>query len=255
VNGMTLGMKAERAMTSPGDGKLLIFDCDGTLVDSELLCNIALECCLARAGIVEHAESLLTRYRGSRLSSILSEICSLHRCSLPGDFVEGYRDEVAALFERELKATDGVADVLAQLGNAKCVASSGPISKIRHALALTHLSHFFDERLYSSYVIQSWKPDPAIYLHAASTEGFRPEDCIVIEDSLLGIQAAQRAGMAFLLYDPEEQVAPICPAGGLCFSKMIELPGLIQQLSDRPFPTYESRPLPTIEAEGHLSGV
>lgn len=209
--------------------KLLIFDCDGTLVDSEMLCNSAMETCLERVGIAESASSLLARYRGANLSGILADIGDRHARVLPAGFVEHYRDEVSRVFARHLKPTDGVAEALVRLSNPRCVASSGPVAKICQALEVTGLARHFGEHIYSSYKVKSWKPDPGLFLEAARAENFRFSECIVVEDSLLGIEAARRAGMAFLLYDPDGRYEAASLTGGMRFSRMSSLPTMIEQ--------------------------
>lgn len=218
-------------MVTDCSGKLLIFDCDGTLVDSEMLCNTAMEACLERVGIVESAPSLLARYRGAKLSGILDDIGNRHARVLPAGFMEGYRDEVSRLFTRRLKPTEGVAEALVQLSNPRCVASSGPVPKIRQALEVTDLARHFGEHIYSSYEVKSWKPDPGLFLEAACAEKFLSSECIVIEDSLIGVEAARRAGMAFLLYDPDGRYEAALIPGGMRFSSMSSLPAMIKQFA------------------------
>src|SRR5690606_4399893 len=76
-----------------------------------------------------------------------------------------------------------------------CIASSGPPEKIKHALTVTQLAPFFGERFFSSYIVGSWKPDPGLFLHAAAAMGFAPANCVVVEDSRVGLEAAASAGM------------------------------------------------------------
>ena len=216
-------------MVTDCSGKLLIFDCDGTLVDSEMLCNTAMETCLERLGIEEPACSLLARYRGAKLSGILTDISDRHARVLHAGFMALYRDEVSQLFTRHLKPTDGVAEALVQLSNPRCVASSGPVAKIRQALEVTGLARHFGEHIYTSYEVKSWKPDPGLFLEAARAEKFRPSECLVIEDSELGVEAARHAGMVFLLYDPDGRDKAVSVPGGMRFSSMSSLPGLIKK--------------------------
>ena len=193
-----------------------------------MLCNTAMEICLDRVGIVESASSLLARYRGAKLSGILDDIGDRHARVLPACFMEEYRDEVSRLFARHLKPTEGVAEALVQLPNPRCVASSGPVAKIRQALAVTALARHFGEHIYSSYEVKSWKPDPGLFLEAACAENVSPFECIVIEDSLIGVEAARRAGMVFLLYDPDGRYEDASVSGGMRFSSMSSLPALIR---------------------------
>ncbi len=182
--------------------KCIIFDCDGTLVDSEYLCNLGLEIKLKGYGVELSAVEMMDRFRGGKLATILKTIESEHEIKLNEDFVSSYRSLVDELFEKELKACEGVNVALTEISLPKCVASSGPIEKINLALSITGLSSYFRGNIFSSYVVGSWKPDPGIFLHAAKAMGFRPDECAVVEDSPVGISAAIAAGMRPILYDP-----------------------------------------------------
>jgi HAD superfamily hydrolase (TIGR01509 family) len=206
----------------------VIFDCDGTLVDSELLSNVALSRALAALTIQESASELLSRYRGARMANILADLETRHALSLPATFEADYRRLVAGMFERELAAIEGVHAVLESLTVPVCVASSGPRLKIELALRVTKLAPFFADRIFSSYEIGSWKPEPQLFLHAARTMGFSTDDCVVVEDSLLGAQAAARAGMRCFLFDPRSEVASGEMFGAVPFARMCELPQLLR---------------------------
>ncbi|BAY89859.1 MULTISPECIES: HAD-IA family hydrolase [unclassified Tolypothrix] len=180
----------------------IIFDLDGTLVDSEKLCNQAFIDLLPF--IDESIDSLIYRYRGRKLALILADIEIRYGVKLPIDFEATYRQRVNELFEFNLQPIPGVSEMLKTLEYPFCIASSAPIAKIRKALNVTKLLHYFDERLFSSYEIGSWKPDPGLFLYAANKMGFPPEYCVVIEDSDVGIQAAHSAGIYALKYSSEE---------------------------------------------------
>ena len=215
-------------MPSMNDLPLLIFDCDGTLVDSELLGHIAMERCLSNVGITDDAASLLSRYRGGKLAKIIADLEMRHKLRFASDFIEYYRATVTDLFESNLRPTLGIDEALRKIPNRKCVASSGPVSKIRQSLRVANLSEYFLGHIYSSYVVNSWKPEPGLFLYAASEEGFRPSNCIVIEDSSLGIEAARRAGMRCLLYDPDNLSHHSILSGALTFTDMSLLPELVK---------------------------
>ncbi|MEM1368472.1 MAG: HAD-IA family hydrolase [Cyanobacteria bacterium P01_H01_bin.15] len=189
--------------------KCVIFDCDGTLVDSEYLCNLALEMMLREQGIAASAHDMMDRFRGGKLAHILQAIQTDHQIALGPDFVPAYRARVEELFERDLQPCDGVREMLEELEMQKCVASSGPIEKVRKALSVTNLSDHFGNNLFSSYLVGSWKPDPGLFLHAAHEMGFQPDECAVIEDSPVGVEAAQSAGMVSVLYDPSSRYSGV----------------------------------------------
>ena len=189
--------------------KCIIFDCDGTLVDSEFLCNLALEIKLKDYGVKANATDLVERFRGVKLTAILKAMEVEHHLALEENFEASYRALVYELFEARLKPCEGVHDMLDELVDyPKCVASSGPINKINKALSITSLSEYFNGNIYSAHVIKSWKPDPGLFLHAAKSMGFTPAECVVVEDSEVGISAAKSAGMKAILYDPHKIHAP-----------------------------------------------
>ncbi len=182
--------------------KCLIFDCDGTLVDSEFLCNLGIEIKLRDYGIETSASTMMEKYRGGKLADILKSIEKEHNILLNDNFVSEYRELVEALFEMKLKPCKGVLDFLKLNTLPLCVASSGPIKKINKALEITHLKKYFGNNIVSSYEINSWKPDPDIFLYAAKKMGFYPSECLVVEDSLKGIESRLAAGMKTVLFDP-----------------------------------------------------
>ena len=181
---------------------LIIFDCDGTLVDSEFLCNLALQQQLAELGIDSDAEQLMSLYRGVKLNVTITSLESEFDTTFPSTFIPDYRLKVRHLFDQHLKANDGVADLLASLTTPFCVASSAPKQKIQQALAVTGLIKYFDNNIFSSYDIDSWKPDPGIFLHAAKTMNVDPARCYVVEDSIVGLQAANGAKIQSIYYAP-----------------------------------------------------
>lgn len=206
---------------------LLIFDLDGTLVDSEGLSARALLELLP--GLDDSVEGLIRRYRGGRLRDVLLDLEVRLGQALPVDFEQTYRAWVADLFQRALQPMPGAAEMLAQIeaaGHRRCIASSGPPAKIRHSLGLTGLDRFFGQHLYSAYEVGSWKPEPGLFLHAAAHMAVSPEHCLVIEDSELGVRAAQAAGMPVLHYRPDESVAAIDDVPR--FRHLSELPDLIR---------------------------
>jgi len=179
----------------------VIFDLDGTLVDSETACNQAFLDLLPE--LSDPAELLVKRYRGKKLSIILADIEQRLGKSLPDTFENSYRLRVAELFACNLRPMPGVIAMLDSLHVPRCVASSGPPAKMRQALETSGLASYFD-RTFSSYDVGIWKPEPGLFLHAAQEMGFRPSQCAVVEDSEVGVQAAVAAGMVAFHYLPHD---------------------------------------------------
>ena len=119
---------------------------------------------------------------------------------LPRNFEADYRAHVDALFNSSLEPFANVRAVLQDLELPMCIASSGPQEKIASALRKTGLDDIFSGRTYSSYDIEKWKPDPSLFLYAASEIGVLPQSCLVVEDSTVGIEAAKLATMTPLQF-------------------------------------------------------
>jgi HAD superfamily hydrolase (TIGR01509 family) len=171
---------------------LVIFDCDGVLIDSELLSVQADIECLAEHGIDLSVEEILDRYTGT--SGMVADLESRYGRILPG-FDERHRQLVRPLFEAGLQAIPGVAAVLDSLACRSCVASSSSPQRLRHALSLVGLFERFDPHVFSATAVARGKPAPDLFLHAADRMGVTPQRCVVIEDSLPGVAAAVAAGM------------------------------------------------------------
>ncbi|MFT4189936.1 MAG: HAD-IA family hydrolase [Comamonas sp.] len=207
----------------------IIFDLDGTLVDSERLNNQAFLDLLPDLGLA--VDDLIRRYGGQQLAAILEDLERQIGHPLPDGFEPAYRQRVAELFDTRLQATPGTADLLRQHTFARCVASSAPLDKIGRALRASGLAPYFDvQHLYSSYDIGRWKPDPGIFLHAAQAMGRAPRDCLVIEDSAAGLAAADAAGMAALHYVPPDSAVTPSPCHPV-LREMTSLPQWIARLA------------------------
>ncbi len=182
--------------------KCLLFDSDGTLVDSELLNNEALSAELADCGINDSAESLVHRYRGWNFHKVVPDLQRRHDVQLDDAFTARFRQRASDHFAQHLRPVAGIEGALSRLEHPKCVVSNAPLAKIRHVMEITGLGVHFSDRLFSAYEIDSWKPSPELFLHAASAMGFAADQCIVVEDSEVGVEAAYRAGIPVILYDP-----------------------------------------------------
>jgi len=201
----------------------VIFDLDGTLVDSERLCNQAFLDLLPE--LPDTVELLTRRYRGKKLASILVDIESQLCQTLPDTFEQHYRQRVAELFSHELKPMPGVLEMLEATHFPKCIASSGPPLKIHQALQISGLASYFGDNIFSSYEVGSWKPEPGLFQYAANSMGFMPRQCVVVEDSEVGIEAAEAAGMKAFQYVPYGETVPC--QGGTPFDDMSQLPLLL----------------------------
>jgi HAD superfamily hydrolase (TIGR01509 family) len=164
-------------------------------------------------------------FRGWKLDDCVAQIRAWLGRPLPQDFVAQVRLRTAETFRRELKAVPGAPELVRELaarGQPMCVASSGPREKIELSLSLTGLLPYFAGRIFSGYELQTWKPDPGLFLHAARALGAAPAACAVVEDSLVGVQAGLAAGMRVFAFQPAEVDAQI-PAGATLIRKLEEL--------------------------------
>ncbi|MCJ2070541.1 HAD family hydrolase [Methylobacterium sp. J-030] len=174
---------------------LVIFDCDGVLVDSEPLSLACLTAGLTRIGVPIDLATVRARFTGTSMPSIMAHIARDYGVTAPPDFVEAVKAETLALFDAELRAMRGVAEAVAALGLPTCVASSSDPVRLRHSLTLTGLLPLFGAHVFSSTQVQRGKPDPDLFLFAAERMGVPPEACLVVEDSVPGVTAARSAGM------------------------------------------------------------
>lgn len=179
----------------------IIFDCDGVLVDSELISSRELAAFLSDLGRPTTAEECRENFTGLSLKSVSDRVREDWGVMLPDDFITALRTRDQAAFDRDLKAIPGIHEVLDMLdhrGLRYCVASSGSPEKIQHSLMLTNLTDRFGGNVFSATNVAHGKPAPDLFLWAAQTMGVSPGDCVVIEDSPAGVQAAKAAGMRVL---------------------------------------------------------
>jgi HAD superfamily hydrolase (TIGR01509 family) len=174
---------------------LVIFDCDGVLIDSEVIACRADAECLAEVGVTLSVEEILDRYLGISAAEMCADIEARHRVGLPRDFGETMRRRVAAAFQSELLPMAGVAEVLAAMPQRRCVASSSAPERLRHSLSLTGLLHWFEPHVFSAAQVSRGKPAPDLFLFAAASMRVAPAACMVIEDSVPGVRAAVAAGI------------------------------------------------------------
>ncbi|MCY0096679.1 HAD family hydrolase [Hoeflea ulvae] len=180
--------------------ELIIFDCDGVLIDSEVISARVLIGALASVGVKVDTAHVQTHFLGRSWAKVAAEIRHSHGY-LPGtDFEERYRTELLSRFEQELDPTPGIKTLLGQLGPKTCVATSSTPKRALRSLELTGLAGFFEARVFTASEVERGKPAPDLFLHAAAKMDANPANCLVIEDSLPGIQAARNAGMEVLRF-------------------------------------------------------
>jgi HAD superfamily hydrolase (TIGR01509 family) len=177
---------------------LLIFDCDGVLVDSEHLACAALADLMTALGHAMTAEDAMLAFAGRSLKDVLARAEELLSRPIPRDMGERAALELMARFRRELKAVAGVKDAIAALPYRRCVASSSAPDRLMLSLEVTGLSRLFGDNVFSAVEVANGKPAPDLFLLAAQRIGVEPASCIVIEDSVLGVKAARTAGMAVI---------------------------------------------------------
>lgn len=205
--------------------ELVIFDCDGLLVDSERIAIKVDVQVLAQLGWPMAEEEIIERFVGVSDADCRRAIESHLGRRLPDDWKdEFYRSAFAA----ELRPVDGIVDALNRIVVPSCVASSGTHDKMRYTLGLTGLYDRFHGRIFSTTEVDRGKPSPDLFLYAAERMGVQPTACVVVEDSVSGVTAARAAGMKVLAYGGG--VTPAAKLAGpntTVFWHMRDLPGLI----------------------------
>lgn len=180
--------------------ELVIFDCDGVLVDSEMISVSVLTSIAREAGGALSDSTAFRRFLGRSMASVVDMLRQEFSVTITAEHLTEVRRRLYARFARELEPIPGASAAIAGLDCAYCVASSSQVERIRLSLQLTGLLEFFDPRIYSSSMVQNGKPAPDLFLHAAKDMGVRSDRCLVIEDSGAGIEAAQRAGMSVFAF-------------------------------------------------------
>jgi HAD superfamily hydrolase (TIGR01509 family) len=209
---------------------LLVFDLDGVLVDSEPISERIFGQILAEEGFVLEEGFSQKYFLGRSLRDCVAALQE-HFGRVPSDEVlTGYLDRALEALRAELKPIDFVPEALAQLPHRKCIASGSELHRIELSLEVTGLRPHF-EQITSSYEVAQGKPAPDVFLKAAEKMGYAPERCIVIEDTIFGVQAGVAARMQVLCYQPLPEHAYDVPEGVVVFDSMQQLPQLVQRFS------------------------
>jgi len=174
----------------------LIFDFDGVIADSESIANTELAETVTGLGHPTTLDQSLTRYAGGRWIDVMAEIETAIGRPLPSDFSAQLKLATLARFRTDLKEVSGVRDFIARFSRLpRAIASSSSIDRLQLCLSVLALEAEFGSHVYSADMVARGKPNPDIFLHAASKLGVHPSECLVIEDSAGGIRAAVAAGM------------------------------------------------------------
>ncbi|MDQ6435839.1 HAD-IA family hydrolase [Mesorhizobium sp. LHD-90] len=175
--------------------RLIIFDCDGVLVDSEPISMSVLLGVIAGAGGAVSEEAAYLRFLGMSMESVRDILSADFGFVVTEEHITIARSEMRRRYAEELKPMPGMKQAIGRLGLPCCVASSGTSERIRLSLATTGLLELLEPNIYSAAMVERGKPAPDLFLHAAREMGAPPAACIVVEDSPAGVAAAQAAGM------------------------------------------------------------
>jgi HAD superfamily hydrolase (TIGR01509 family) len=216
------------------DPALVIFDCDGVLVDSEPLSLVVLSRAIAETGLTMSDDEVRAAFMGPTLDQIEAGVAQRLAASgraLPDGWLERFLAARAEAFAAELLPVPGAREAVEGVRRARldaCVASQGRIAKTQMTLALTGLTDLFaDDRLFSSTMVARGKPAPDLFLHAARGCGQPPERCVVVEDTVAGVRAARSAGMRVLGYAGTHGAAALAAEGAEPFGDMRDVPALV----------------------------
>jgi HAD superfamily hydrolase (TIGR01509 family) len=206
---------------------LVIFDCDGTLVDTEPLANQVYVQLLAECGFQVDTGEYLREFSGVYLQDRLAVTSRKLNWTPPAEFIPQFHERLSALTERKLKTVPGVQALIESLSVPICVASNGSREEITLRLRLSQLTGRFGKAVFSGAEVPNPKPAPDVYLAAAQAFDVSPARCAVIEDSLPGVQAGVRAGMTVYGYAALTDPRLLAEAGAIPFQSMRELQGIL----------------------------
>jgi HAD superfamily hydrolase (TIGR01509 family) len=189
---------------------LVIFDCDGVLVDSEPIANAVFAEHLSRIGIRLTLGETMARFMGRSLKSCMEDVAAQLQqkklpipVNFPNDFLSAMQSDTFAALQSDLEPVQGIVaalDAIEAQGIATCIASSGDHGKMNVTLGKTGLLNRFGSRIYSATQVAKGKPAPDLFLFAANQMGVAASECVVIEDSPFGVEAAVAAGMRAMAY-------------------------------------------------------
>jgi HAD superfamily hydrolase (TIGR01509 family) len=215
---------------------LIIFDCDGVLVDSEPLAMRVLLEAVRAEGVDIDLDTGFREFLGRSMAAVTAHLNATYRLQLNDAALERMRASLYALYERELQPMAGLIDALGEIDVPACVASSSQMERIRLSLTLTGLIDRFEPAIFSAAMVAHGKPAPDLFLYAAAQMQVEPDECLVIEDSPAGILAARAAGMRVLAFAGGSHIAPAglrveieALGPDAIFDDMHDLPALVEE--------------------------
>ncbi len=211
---------------------LVIFDCDGVLIDSETVSAEVSQRVLADLGADVPLAEIFDRFVGASSEVFEAGVAELIGRPLEPGWDAPYHGWYGDALRSGLRPVPGIRASLDALDLPHCVASNSRHARIRETLALTDLLDRFDGRIFSAEDVARGKPAPDVFLHAAAGMGVPPERCVVVEDSVYGVQAARAAGMRVLAFAGQGSGARLVGPGTVLFHSMAVLPALIEALQD-----------------------
>jgi HAD superfamily hydrolase (TIGR01509 family) len=212
--------------------ELVIFDCDGVLVDSEVVTNRVFAQMLGELGLVVTLEEMFEQFVGKTLAQCLLQVRERFGTGLPEGFADDYRRRSREALVAQTRAMPGIVAALDAIELPCAVASNGSHAKMRITLERAGLLRGFEGRVFSADDVAHGKPAPDVYLHAARTMGVEPEACVVVEDSPTGVTAGSAAGMIVFGYAAHIRAQRLRDAGAAdVFDDMMQLPDLLRRLA------------------------
>ena len=207
--------------------KCIIFDCDGTLVDSEPLTNKVIAEMAGELGITMTWEEATKLWGGKTIDAVVYGMKEMSGNDLPDDWVPRLVQNVSNAYKHDLVPMDGISEVLDSLTIPTCVASNGRPGHVENSLKITGLYKYFKDKVYTASEVAHPKPAPDLFLYAVDKMDFPKEECVVIEDSIPGVTAAVRAGIRVLGLVKMSSEKELEEAGAEPFTNMRELPKLL----------------------------
>ncbi|MGY0579445.1 MAG: HAD family hydrolase [Paraglaciecola chathamensis] len=201
-------MDLVNTMPELNDIKLIIFDCDGVLIDSEGLSKRELLALLKTLGVNITDDYFEAHFLGHSFEHVTAKIYQDFGVALPDTFRPEYQKALIAAFTAELQPTLGLKDLLDSLAVPRCIATSSSPTRVGHAMKVTGLDQYFAPHIFTASQVKNGKPAPDLFLHAAKNMGVDAKHCLVIEDSPAGVQGAKAANMQVIRYAGASHMEP-----------------------------------------------